>query len=364
MTMLSQQDAMPPEESTPAVIRELLAHFDLNGVGYRASPPGNARELCITLRQADISRVRALCRTLPSVKLLREVVSSGGFQVFLRDGAGAAGQYCAVTVLPAALPARPSFRAACSGALRRTQAWLRPNGLFCVILGPDGVGKSTTIEYLQRELRILFGPCRKQRWRPGVIRKVKADGLSRMPHAKRLRGGITSVLALLGFAVDFAVGYEIWTRPAMARSEAILFDRYFHDLLIDPKRYRYGGPMWLARLIARVIPPRNALFIILDADDQVILSRKQELPADELRRQRAAYATFGAHATNAMVVRTEKPVEEIVAEIIEGIVTRLALKSAADRRTPRRATVSSGPSLLTSEPPASSPSPFGGSTQP
>lgn len=199
-----------------------------------------------------------------------------------------------------------------------------------MMLGPDGVGKSTTIEHLQRELQILFGPCRKQRWRPGFIRKVKPDSTNRMPNAKVSRGRITSTLALLGFALDFGIGYELGARPALARSETILFDRYFHDLLIDPKRYRYAGPMWLPRLIAKLVPPHDALFIILDADDEVILSRKQELSASELRRQRMAYASFGAHARNAVVIRTERPVAEIVAEIIEKILGVLILRDAPD----------------------------------
>jgi thymidylate kinase len=220
------------------------------------------------------------------------------------------------------------------------------------------VGKSTTIERLQRELQILFGPCRKQRWRPGVIRKVKPDTTNRMPHAKVLRGRLTSTLALLGFALDFCVGYEFWARSAMARSETILFDRYFHDILIDPRRYRYAGPMWLPRLIAKIVPPHDALFIILDADDEVILSRKQELSASELRRQRMAYASFGARTRNSMVIRTEGSVDEIVSEIIGKIVGILASRNVhggANERdvrvSPARPSVSSV-SIPYSEPPA------------
>lgn len=216
-------------------------------------------------------------------------------------------------------------------AAGKSRSWFRPNGLFCVVLGPDGVGKSTTIEHLQRELQTIFGTCTKRRWRPGLIRKVAGDSLNRMPHAKPLRGSFASAAALLGLAVDFSFGYAVSTHPAMVRSEAIIFDRYFQDLLIDPKRYRYAGPMWLPRLLAKFIPPRNALFIILDADEKVILSRKQELPPDELRRQREAYRSFGARARNAIVIRTEKPVQEIVAEITGEISRILAARNA---RTP------------------------------
>ena len=118
----------------------------------------------------------------------------------------------------------------------------------------------------------------------------------------------------------------------MARSETLIFDRYFHDLLIDPKRYRYAGPMGVPRSIRRLIPPSKTIFIILDADEDLILRRKQELSQDELRRQRVAYKDFSSSVSNAMIVRTDKPVDEIVAEIVDKIVTILAAQMPRWRR--------------------------------
>jgi thymidylate kinase len=212
-------------------------------------------------------------------------------------------------------------------ALRHVQAWLRPNGLFCVVLGPDGVGKSTTIKHLHLELQALLGPCRKERWRPGVIRKVTPGTSNRMPHAKSPRGSILSILSVLGLALDFNIGYVVSAYPAMVRSETIIFDRYFHDLLVDPKRYRYTGPMWLPRLISRFVPPRKAIFIILDANEEVILNRKQELPLHELQRQRAAYRIFGSLMPDSMIISTEKPLDEIVSEVINNIMGILATRN-------------------------------------
>jgi thymidylate kinase len=215
--------------------------------------------------------------------------------------------------------------------LRHIRAWLRPNGLFCIVLGPDGVGKSTTINRLHSELQALFGPCRKERWRPGVIRKVAPDTVNRMPHAKSARGYLPSILSIFGLALDFCIGYAVSTYPAMARSETVVFDRYFHDLLIDPKRYRYAGPMWLPRFISWFVPPRSAIFIILDADEVVILSRKQELPLHELRRQRTAYRTFSMQKANSMIVDTNKPIDGIVSEIIDNVAEILASRNETPR---------------------------------
>ncbi len=206
--------------------------------------------------------------------------------------------------------------------------WLFPKGLFLVVLGPDGVGKSTTIRCLQLELEKHFGHCRTERWRPGLIRKVTPDTGNRIPHAKVPRGPVSSAIAILGLALDFSLGYVVSAHPAMARSEAVIFDRYFHDLLIDPKRYRYAGPMWLPHLLSRWIPPRQAIFVVLDADEDLILSRKQELPLHELKRQRLAYKAFAARVPQAMIIRTDKPVDEIVSEIVVNILAIRNSRSA------------------------------------
>jgi thymidylate kinase len=360
-THLESMTISPDQEAgAQTAIQALLTEFERNRERYCAVHAGqNIHELHLVIHPDDLGHLKSVCQALEQVRLLRTAGVAGDYQIILEDVGDGKHRYSTVRVIPDEHPeviARElAYGANYSGgastawetrhggwnaALRGIRAWLQPNGLFCVMLGPDGVGKSTTIEGLQRELQTLFGPCRKQRWRPGLIRKVKPDNSSnRMPHAKTQRGGVASSLSLLGFALDFGIGYAVSAYPAMARSETIIFDRYFHDLLIDPKRYRYAGPMWLVRFIARFIPPRDALFIILDAEEDVILRRKQELPADELRRQRSAYRSFGALTQNSMVVSTEKPVDEIVAEIVDKILKILASRNEvpASRNAPSSA---------------------------
>ena len=50
----------------------------------------------------------------------------------------------------------------------------------------------------------------------------------------------------------------------MIRTRLVIFDRYIYDLLVDSKRVRYGGPAWMLRLLARIVP-RPELVILLDA---------------------------------------------------------------------------------------------------
>ena len=338
--------------SRPA-LQVLLEALELNGVRFYSTPAGEqySGDSLLLIHPDDLEKLVKVSGEMDQVRLLRRLGAERSFQIILEDAREGVPTYSAVSVILESClkeTLRPPFerlsfsdgaktptfdwvQSQFRSTFRRAQAWLRPNGLFCVMLGPDGVGKSTTIDSLQRELQHLLGPCKKRRWRPGVIRKVAPDTLNRMPHAKSQRGWFTSTLFVLGLAVDFSVGYASMARPAMARSETVIFDRYYHDLLIDPRRYRYSGPSWLPQLIARLIPPREALFIVLDANEEVIFKRKQELPMLELERQRSAYRAFSERARHSIVVNTEKPVQEIVAEIVDRVLILLASRNALAR---------------------------------
>jgi thymidylate kinase len=129
-----------------------------------------------------------------------------------------------------------------------------------------------------------------------------------------------SIVALFGIFLDYWLGFALVLRPFLARSGLIVFDRYYHDLLVDPIRYRYGGPMWLAKFLGRFIPPPDLLFLVLDAGEEVIFSRKREVPPEELRRQREGYRQFTLGAQRATLVNTDRGIEQTLGEAAQFIV--------------------------------------------
>jgi len=185
-------------------------------------------------------------------------------------------------------------------------------GLALVLLGPDGVGKTTLIEQLRYCLRPIFPLQKLWHWRPGVLLRAGAGRPLGKPHSRPLRGKIASVLYLSAVFVDCWIGYLLVIRPLLAKKHLLVFDRYFPDILVDPRRYRYSGPMLYAELLASLAPGRNFHLFVLDADEKVIRSRKQELDIDEIRRQRTGYTQLGKDA-NAIVLRTDlsPPVEAV-----------------------------------------------------
>ena len=128
------------------------------------------------------------------------------------------------------------------------------------------------------------------------------------------------------------IGFVFVVRPFLARSGLIIFDRYYNDLLIDPIRYRYGGPLWLAKFFGRFVPPPDLLFLVLDAEDEVIFSRKREVRPEELRRQREGYQQFTLDTNRAALINADRGIEQTTAEasrfIVEFLTQRFQRRNA------------------------------------
>jgi thymidylate kinase len=201
----------------------------------------------------------------------------------------------------------------------------QPTGIMVVFLGPDGSGKSSVIDRVERDLAPAFRRTAQYRLRPG--RRKSGGTPVTDPHGRPLRGTASSLAKLAFWFVDYTLGYLGRTFPQLVRSTFILFDRYYQDLLVDPRRYRYGGPMSLARLVDRIIP-RPHLFVVLDAPPEVLYTRKQEIPFEEAVRQRGEYLKLAGNLPNGHLVDASKPLDEVVAETEQIILSHMAGRTA------------------------------------
>ena len=245
---------------------------------------------------------------------------------------------------------------------RRLERFVRPPGLMVAFLGVDGAGKSTVIARVSLDLVPAFQDIKQYhkrtfpsaiewtkryllRARPGELEEegvpVHKDGSvpsydssaqppSKLhdPHALQPRKLIVS-LAGLGFKwANYTLsGYAADIYPRLVRSTLVLLDRGYHDLLVDPKRYRYGGPAWLARAVGWFIP-RPQLVILLDAPAGVLYSRRRELPFEEITRQREAYLELTRNLPNGHVVDASKPLDEVVVRVEQVILDYMAERTA------------------------------------
>ncbi|MGH8275427.1 MAG: hypothetical protein ACRETH_01905, partial [Steroidobacteraceae bacterium] len=149
-------------------------------------------------------------------------------------------------------------------------------------------------------------------WRPGLFAPGKETGAVTDPHGRPARTPVGSVAKIVLYLSDFTAGYWLKVRPRLARSSLVVFDRYAQDLQVDPLRYRYGGPGWLSKLLAKIVP-RPDLFLILDLSPAESRLRKDELPAAALAQQRSRYRRLAGALPRAFLLDASQPAETVAA---------------------------------------------------
>jgi hypothetical protein len=142
------------------------------------------------------------------------------------------------------------------------------------------------------------------------------------PHGQPLLPWWRSVLKIPYYIFDYGFGYLAKVWPSLARSTVVLFDRYYDDMLIDPRRYRYGASMTLVRLGRRFIPKPD-LFLILSVDEAAVLVRKREVADQEVRRQCSAYRQLATTLPNAILLDGSLSPKDVGLDASEAILDYL-----------------------------------------
>jgi serine acetyltransferase/thymidylate kinase len=211
-----------------------------------------------------------------------------------------------------------------SEALRYLGRVLRPTGMTVAFMGSDGSGKSSAIERVTAELAPAFRRTKVFHLRPRLLAPGSASA-ALDPHAAPPRGAAASLAKLACFVADYLAGYLVRVRPTAIRSGLVTFDRYFHDLLADPKRYRYGASMRMARAAALLVPGPD-LWVVLDASAAALQSRKQEVSAEESERQRRAYLALAAQLGDAVVIDASRGPAAVATEVMQAILVWLEIR--------------------------------------
>jgi thymidylate kinase len=193
--------------------------------------------------------------------------------------------------------------------------------IVIVFLGADGSGKSTVIEAITPILKEKYTTnVHYEHLRPNYIsslgvamgKRTKAEEAKitkvENPHAEKPSGFFGSLFRLSYYLIDYMWGYY----KKIYKSDGIwIFDRYFYDFIIDPRRGKINLPQWFIKLFGCIIPSPD-LIICLGTEAEKIHQRKPELSLHEIKRQVDMLKLFSQKHKRAVWVNTGCPVEETV----------------------------------------------------
>jgi glycosyltransferase involved in cell wall biosynthesis/thymidylate kinase len=226
-------------------------------------------------------------------------------------------------------PLRASL-AWCLDLWRKTQRFFQPTGIFVVLIGPDGSGKSTIAGAVLSELERAFRRTWRFHWRPSLLPKLRRSSdetpMDNVPAEKFKYGYGFSLLRFFYYWLDFVIGYWFVIYPKKAQTTLVIGERYFPDMLVHPERYGFRVPIWLMRLAAKCVPSPD-LLILLSDEPAVIHARKSELSPAKIAEQIAAYQQELPHWGKSAVIETTGGAESVRARVSELILRECTLRT-------------------------------------
>jgi thymidylate kinase len=172
-------------------------------------------------------------------------------------------------------------------------------GIIVSFSGVDGAGKSTVLERVKKLLQHKYRhKTIILRHRPGLFPilssilhgKKKAEEISKynLPRKGTNESSISSVLRFGYYYLDYLLGQIYIYFKYTLRGYTVLYDRYYFDFIIDPKRSNIKLPKALLKLgYYFVIKPEVNIFLYANSD--IILSRKQEMNEEDIKLLTSEY---------------------------------------------------------------------------
>ena len=199
-------------------------------------------------------------------------------------------------------------------------------GAFVLVVGPDGSGKSTLARRLVEATSGDFTAALHIHWRPEVLPRLGSlvgveAGDPSEPHAREPRGRFPSAVLLAYHWLDFLLGAWLRILPMRRRGGLVVMERGWPDIGVDPRRYRLRVSSKVVEQMGRLLPAPDVV-LVLQADPEVLMRRKRELPIDELARQlrRWEHVRF-PHRTSRSVLDVSRDKEAVLAQATSAVLS-------------------------------------------
>jgi len=217
--------------------------------------------------------------------------------------------------------------------LSRIRSYISPRGKLIVLLGPDGVGKTTLAdslaarfqrraasvvrEHLGNRPKLLFSyrlgrPVVTDPNIVGPDAPLESDicGGEKAAFGKRLYHS----LRIVWHALDFLLHYYAVIRPNLAKGAFVISERYTFDYLLFPERNNPLAFHFFRKLMC-VVAPKPDVVIALAASPDNIRKRKKELGVPTIERYLGRTRDY-SQKHNIPIISTDVPVNQTVEKAV------------------------------------------------
>ena len=176
-------------------------------------------------------------------------------------------------------------------------------------MGVDGAGKTT----LSKKLHKMFKGSKYLHLKPYIFFQDRRTVI-KDPHKEKRSTFIFSFLRLLSWLISYKIYFY-----QRKKNKIYIFDRYAHDVLIDPLRYKHDLYQGITKYILSFFPEPD-LWVFLNPSIKTIKARKRELSNYELRRQINAYSIFFKNKKKVLKLNTITQKEKLIIRIRKSII--------------------------------------------
>ncbi|WP_343246860.1 hypothetical protein [Diplocloster hominis] len=175
--------------------------------------------------------------------------------------------------------------------LRKMERILHPTGMFIVLMGVDGAGKTTIADELIHKYETAFRRVKHYHSRVRVLNDISRIGKGNTPidasdpHGKTFKAGrILSLLKFGYYFIDYMIGNLVITK-AKIQSSLVLIERYYYDYYVDKIRYNINLPTGFLKFFSCFMKKPDVIFI-LTGDSQILFNRKHEITIEDIEAQK------------------------------------------------------------------------------